>query len=85
MYRRPIALKDRTMQKPKFRTVDKSAWVYVTTRLHPAKARKMDRRTAIRCGYLATAANVLETEATLPTPTMGEPMRHYKNRATAQG
>lgn len=73
------------MQKPKFRTVDKSAWVYVTTRLHPTKARKMDRRTAIRCGYLATAANVLETEANLPTPTMGEPMRQYRARAKTAG
>jgi hypothetical protein len=73
------------MQKPKFRTVDKSAWVYVTTRLHPTKARAMNRRTAIRCGYLATAGNILETEDKLPTPIQGEPMREYRVRAKTAG
>ena len=73
------------MQKPKFKTVDKSAWVYVTTRLHPKKAANMSRRAAIRCGYLATAGNLLETEATLPTPHAGEAMSHYRARAKAAG
>lgn len=69
------------MQKPKFKTVDKSAWLYVTTRLHPKKASNMSRRAALRCGYLATAANLLETESILPTPHAGEPMREYRERA----
>lgn len=71
------------MQKPKFKTVEKSAWLYVTTRLHPKKTPAMSRRTAIRCGYLNTAANLLETEATLPTPISGEPMRVYRKRAAS--
>lgn len=71
------------MQKPKFKTVEKSAWLYVTTRLHPKKAPAMSRRTAIRCGYLTTASNLLETEETLPTPVSGEPMRVYRARAAA--
>lgn len=73
------------MQKPKFKTVEKSAWLYVTTRLHPKKAPTMNRRTALRCGYLATAANLLETEEALPTPICGEPMRVYRARAKSAG
>lgn len=73
------------MQKPKFKTVEKSAWLYVTTRLHPKKAANMSRRAALRCGYLATAGNVLETDAQLPTPHAGEPMRRYRVRAKAAG
>ena len=70
------------MQKPRFRTVEKSAWVFVTTKLHPTKTPKMDRRTALRSGYLAAAANQLGTqEGSLPTPESGEPMRRYLERA----
>ncbi len=79
------------MQKPKFRTVEKSAWVYVTTRLHSVPVRTMDRRTALRCGYLSTAANLLGvTEGDLPTPHIGETMSRFvrrvkTGRASAQG
>jgi hypothetical protein len=72
------------MQKPRFRTVEKSAWVFATTRLHPQKPRKMDRRTATRCGYLATAAALLNRpERDLPTPYLDEPMSRYVARLRA--
>jgi hypothetical protein len=73
------------MQKPKFKTVEKSAWLYVTTRLHPKKAANMSRRAAIRCGYLATAGNLLETESILPTPHAGEAMSDYRARIKSAG
>lgn len=69
------------MQKPKFRTVEKSAWVFITNTLHPTKARKIDRRTARRCGYLTSASALLNTESVLSTPHRGEPMREYRKRA----
>ncbi len=69
------------MQKPKFRTVEKSAWIFVTTRLHPRQNTKINKRTAERCGYLATAAALLNTsEASLPTPFSGESMSKYLKR-----
>ena len=69
------------MQKPKFRTVDKSAWLFVTTRLHPRPKKKLSKRTAQRCGYLTSAAAVLNvSEASLPTPFEGESMRVYLER-----
>jgi hypothetical protein len=69
------------MQKPKFRTVEKSAWIFVTTRLHPQSPRKLDKRTAARSGYLATAAAVLNvSESSLPTPFVGESMGKYLAR-----
>ena len=69
------------MQKPKFRTVDKSAWLFVTTRLHPAQKKKLSKRTALRCGYLGSAAAMLNvSEASLPTPFEGESMGHYLER-----
>lgn len=72
------------MQKPKFRTVEKSAWIFVTTRLHPQAPRKLNKRTASRSGYLATAAAVLNVaESTLPTPFVGESMGKYLARIRA--
>jgi hypothetical protein len=72
------------MQKPKFRTVEKSAWVFVTTRLHPPPPRKLDRRTAIRSGYLSSAAALLNLpEDSLPTPYKGESMSRYIARVRA--
>lgn len=69
------------MQKPKFRTVEKSAWIFVTTRLHPRAQRKIDKRTASRNGFLATAAALLGTaEGGLPTPFAGESMSRYLKR-----
>ncbi len=69
------------MQKPKFRTVEKSAWIFVTTRLHPRQNKKVNKRTAERCGYLATAAAMLNVaENTLPTPFAGESMSRYLKR-----
>lgn len=72
------------MQKPKFRTVEKSAWIFVTTRLHPQAPRKLNKRTAARSGYLATAAAVLNVaESSLPTPFVGESMSKYLTRVRA--
>ena len=80
-----------TRQKPKFRTVERSAGVYAPTRLHSVPVRTMDRRTAVRCGYLATASNLLGlAEGDLPTPQIGESMSRFvrrvkSTRAAAQG
>ena len=72
------------MQKPKFRTVDKSAWLFLTTQLHPQQPKKLNKRTAARCSYISTAAAVLNvSESTLPTPFMGESMRKYLERMKA--
>ncbi len=72
------------MQKPKFRTVEKSAWVFITNVLHPQKPRTMNRRAAVRCGYLATAAALLDTEErSLPTPFMGERISAFITRVKA--
>lgn len=72
------------MQKPKFRTVEKSAWLFTTTRLHPQARKKINKRTAERCGYLSTAAAVLNvSEASLPTPFEGESMGRYLARVKA--
>ncbi len=72
------------MQKPKFRTVEKSAWLFVTTRLHPQARKKINKRTAERCGYLATAAALLNvSESSLPTPFEGESIGRFVARAKA--
>ncbi len=69
------------MQKPRFRTVEKSAWVFVTTRLHPQAPTSMSRRNALRCGYLAgVAARTGIPEASLPAPQRGESMSSYLAR-----
>lgn len=69
------------MQKPKFRTVDKSAWVFITTRLNTVKAVTMSRRIALRSGYLSTAAAMTgRAESDLPTPFQGEPLSKYLAR-----
>ena len=73
------------MQKPKFRTADKSAWVFVTTQLHKRPVKAMSRRAALRCGYLAGAATRLGVEdaRALPTPHMDEAMSAYIARVKA--
>lgn len=72
------------MQKPKFRTVEKSAWVFVTTKLNTPGTKTMNRRTALRCGYLTTASNLLGVaEADLPSPQRGESMGRYVQRVKA--
>jgi hypothetical protein len=74
------------MQKPRFKTTEKAAWVFVHTRLHRSTRRTMDHRTALRCGYLATAAQRTgRSEKDLPPPLEGEPMSRYIARVTAQG
>jgi hypothetical protein len=67
------------MQKPRFRTAEKSAWLFVTTRLHPRKTPKMNRRTAQRCGYLGTVTARTGRE-NLPMPLSGEAMSTYLER-----
>jgi hypothetical protein len=72
------------MQKPKFRTVEKSAWIFVTTKLHPRANAKINKRTASRCGYLASAAALLGvSESSLPMPFAGEAMSKYVARVRA--
>ncbi len=78
------------MQKPRFRTADKSAWVFIHTKLHPHREPTMNRRTALRCGYLASAARVTgRAEKDLPLPFLHEPMSKYlariKTRAVTAG
>ncbi|MBL8603811.1 MAG: hypothetical protein JNK72_17930 [Myxococcales bacterium] len=69
------------MQKPKFRTVEKSAWVFVTTKLNTPGVKTMNRRTALRCGYLTAVSNLLGVaETELPTPKVGESMSHFVTR-----
>ena len=74
-----------TMQKPRFKTTEKAAWVFINTKLHPTKRPTIDRRTALRCGYLTTASRRLNVpEKDLPLPLEGEPMSKYIIRASAQ-
>jgi len=69
------------MQKPRFRTTQKAAWVFINTRLHPTKPATISRRTAERCGYFTAAARLLNVqEKDLPTPLAGEPMSRYLAR-----
>jgi hypothetical protein len=72
------------MQKPRFRTVDKSAWLFLTTQLHPLQKKKLSKRTATRCGFLSTASAALNVaESSLPTPFVGESMARYIDRMKA--
>jgi hypothetical protein len=73
------------MQKPRFKTTEKAAWVFIHTRLHPTSRPTIDRRTAMRCGFLTTAAQKTgRAEKELPLPFEGEPMSKYLARVTAQ-
>ena len=73
------------MQKPRFKTSEKAAWVFIHTRLHPTRRPTVDRRTAQRCGYLTTASRALGVpEKELPLPFEGEPISRYLKRLGAQ-
>jgi hypothetical protein len=72
------------MQKPRFKTTEKAAWVFINTKLHPTSRPTIDRRTAMRNGFLTTASrklNIVEKE--LPLPLEGEPMSKYVARVAA--
>lgn len=72
------------MQKPRFKTTEKAAWVFINTKLHPAKPKTINRRTATRCGYLTTAARQLnKAEKDLPLPFVGEPVSKFIIRVRA--
>lgn len=69
------------MQKPKFKTTERAAWVFINTRLRPHGRPSMDRRTATRNGYFTTASRLLGiAEKELPLPFIDEPMSKYLNR-----
>lgn len=73
------------MQKPRFKTSEKAAWVFINTKLHPQQRRTIDRRTAMRNGYLTTAARQLNvSEKDLPLPFESEPISKYLERVAAQ-
>lgn len=73
------------MQKPRFKTTEKAAWVFINTKLHPTARPTLDRRTAVRNGYLGTAsARTGRSEKDLPLPFVGEPMSKYIARVTAR-
>jgi hypothetical protein len=70
------------MQKPRFKTSEKAAWVFIHTKLHPTSRPTIDRRTALRCGYLTTASRKLNvSEKDLPLPFEGESISKYLARA----
>jgi hypothetical protein len=70
------------MQKPRFKTSQKAAWVFIHTKLHPTARPTIDRRTAMRCGYLTTASRKLSvSEKDLPLPFEGESISKYLVRA----
>lgn len=72
------------MQKPRFRTVDRSAWVFLHTRLRPTQATTIDRRTAHRNGFLGAAALRLGVaESELPLPLVGETVARFCARYQA--
>jgi hypothetical protein len=72
------------MQKPKFKTTEKAAWVFINTRLRPAGRPSMERRTAMRNGYLTTASRLLGvSENELPLPFKDEPMSKFVRRVRA--
>ncbi|MFO0561919.1 MAG: hypothetical protein U0269_28155 [Polyangiales bacterium] len=69
------------MQKPKFKTTEKAAWVFINTRLNPISRSTMERRTAMRNGYLTTASRLLGiAEAELPLPFKDESMSKFVAR-----
>lgn len=74
------------MQKPRFKTSEKAAWVFIHTRLRPPATRaSMDRRTAQRCGYMLAASRKLgRPEKDLPPPHVSESIAAYVKRMTAQ-
>jgi hypothetical protein len=70
------------MQKPRFKTSEKAAWVFIHTRLRPSATKPtIDRRTAARCGYLLAASRKLNrAEKDLPLPFVGETVSTYVAR-----
>jgi hypothetical protein len=72
------------MQKPKFKTTERAAWVFINTRLRPHGRPMMDRRTALRNGYFTTASRLLGVaEKELPLPFHDEAMSKYVSRIKA--
>jgi hypothetical protein len=73
------------MQKPRFKTTEKAAWVFINTKLHPTPRPTMSRRDVMRNGFLSTASRRLNiAEKELPLPFQGEPMSKYLARVQAQ-
>lgn len=73
------------MQKPRFTTNQKAAWVFINTRLRPTAKKTIERRAAARCGYLLSASRVLNVpESSLPLPFVGETVAQYVTRVSAQ-
>jgi hypothetical protein len=72
------------MQKPRFKTSEKAAWVFIHTRLRPSSTKPtMDRRTAARSGYLLAASRKLNRpEKDLPLPFVGETISTYVARVS---
>ena len=72
------------MQKPRFKTSDKAAWVFIHTRLRPPTRREtIDRRTATRCGYMLSASRMSgRAERDLPLPFVGETVSSFVARVT---
>ncbi|MBL8679283.1 MAG: hypothetical protein JNK05_08970 [Myxococcales bacterium] len=69
------------MQKPKFKTTEKAAWVFINTRLRPISRSTMERRTATRNGYLTTASRLTGiAESDLPLPFKDESMSKFVER-----
>lgn len=70
------------MQKPRFKTSEKAAWVFIHTRLRPPTTREtIDRRTAVRCGYMLAASRKLgRSEKELPLPFVSESIASYIER-----
>lgn len=69
------------MQKPKFKTTEKAAWVFINTRLRPIARPAMERRTAMRNGYLTTASRLTGiAEVDLPLPFKDESMSKFVQR-----
>jgi len=73
------------MQKPRFTTAQKAAWVFINTRLRPLPKKTIERRTALRCGYLLSASRALNIpESNLPLPFVSETVSQYVARVGAQ-
>ncbi len=74
------------MQKPKFKTTERAAWVFINTRLRPHGRPTMDRRTALRNGYFTTVSRLLGiAEKELPLPFHDETITKYIVRLKAAG
>ncbi|MDP3273758.1 MAG: hypothetical protein Q8Q09_01090 [Deltaproteobacteria bacterium] len=74
------------MQKPKFKTTERAAWLFINTRLRPTAPARMERRTATRNGYLTTASRLLGiAENELPMPYINEPISGFIKRVKSAG